>query len=92
MIILSKLADYGVIVATHLAAHPERQATAAAIAAATRLPPATVSTPTPLKPVSLSKQGDDRLVIVWSDGHDTGIFTLENLRALCQCPACRPPS
>ncbi len=39
MIILSKLADYGVIVATHLAAHPDRQATAAAIAAATRLPP-----------------------------------------------------
>ena len=43
MIILSKLADYGVIVATHLAAHPERQATAVAIAAATRLPPATVA-------------------------------------------------
>jgi FeS assembly SUF system regulator len=43
MIILSKLADYGVIVATHLAAHPERQETAAAIAGATRLPPATVA-------------------------------------------------
>jgi FeS assembly SUF system regulator len=42
MIILSKLADYSVIVATHLAAHPERQATAA-VAAATRLPPATVA-------------------------------------------------
>src|SRR4029079_8616393 len=43
MIILSKLADYGVIVATHLAAHPERQETAAAIAGATRLPPAAVA-------------------------------------------------
>jgi FeS assembly SUF system regulator len=43
MIILSKLADYGVIVATHLAADPERQATAAVIAAETRLPPATVA-------------------------------------------------
>ncbi len=43
MIILSKLADYGVIVATHLAAYPDRQATAAAIARATRLPPATVA-------------------------------------------------
>jgi len=43
MIILSKLADYGVIVASHLAADPDRQATAAAIAAATRLPPATVA-------------------------------------------------
>ena len=43
MIILSKLADYGVIVATHLATYPERQATATAIAAATRLPQATVA-------------------------------------------------
>jgi FeS assembly SUF system regulator len=43
MIILSKLADYGVIVATHLAAHPGRQETATAIAAATRLPRATVA-------------------------------------------------
>jgi FeS assembly SUF system regulator len=43
MIILSKLADYGVIVATHLAAHPDRQANAATVAAATRLPQATVA-------------------------------------------------
>jgi FeS assembly SUF system regulator len=43
MIILSKLADYGVIVATHLAADPDRQTTATAIARATRLPPATVA-------------------------------------------------
>ena len=43
MVILSKLADYGVIVATHLAAYPERRANAAAVAAATRLPPATVA-------------------------------------------------
>ena len=26
----------------------------------------------------------------FSDGHDTGLYTLEHLRALCQCPACRP--
>jgi FeS assembly SUF system regulator len=43
MIILSKLADYGVIVATHLAAYPERQVTAGAVAAATQLPRATVA-------------------------------------------------
>jgi FeS assembly SUF system regulator len=43
MIILSKLADYGVIVASHLAADPERQLTAAAVAAETRLPRATVA-------------------------------------------------
>jgi len=33
MIILSKLADYGVIVATHLAAFPDRQVNAATVAA-----------------------------------------------------------
>jgi FeS assembly SUF system regulator len=43
MIILSKLADYGVIVATHLAAFPDHQVTAGAVAAATRLPQATVA-------------------------------------------------
>jgi FeS assembly SUF system regulator len=43
MIILSKLADYGVIVATHLAADPGRQLTAAAVAEETRLPRATAA-------------------------------------------------
>jgi len=43
MIILSKLADYGVIVATHLAARPERQINAPVLAAETRLPQATVA-------------------------------------------------
>jgi FeS assembly SUF system regulator len=43
MIILSKLADYGVIVATHLPLAPERQENAASVAAATRLPLATVA-------------------------------------------------
>jgi FeS assembly SUF system regulator len=43
MIILSKLADYGVIVATYMAADPDRQVTAAGLAAATRLPRATVA-------------------------------------------------
>jgi FeS assembly SUF system regulator len=43
MVILSKLADYGVIIATHLAVAADRQLTAAAIAVDTRLPPATVA-------------------------------------------------
>jgi FeS assembly SUF system regulator len=43
MIILSKLADYGVIVATHLAADPARQLTAAVVAEETRLPRATAA-------------------------------------------------
>lgn len=43
MIILSKLADYGVIVATYLAALPDRQMTAAGLAVEARLPRATVA-------------------------------------------------
>jgi FeS assembly SUF system regulator len=43
MIILSKLADYGVIVATHLAVASGRQMTAATLAVEARLPRATVA-------------------------------------------------
>jgi FeS assembly SUF system regulator len=43
MIILSKLADYGVIIASHLASHPDRQINAAILAEETRLPRATVA-------------------------------------------------
>jgi len=43
MIILSKLADYGVIIASHLAANPQRQITAGVLAEETRLPRATVA-------------------------------------------------
>jgi len=43
MIILSKLADYGVIVACEMAAHPDRQMNATALAESTRLPRATVA-------------------------------------------------
>jgi DUF971 family protein len=43
----------------------------------------------PLKPVALAPVGQYAYKITWSDGHDTGIFTLENLRALCECDHCR---
>jgi FeS assembly SUF system regulator len=43
MIILSKLADYAVIIATHLAVGTERQMTAAALAQEAKLPRATVA-------------------------------------------------
>jgi FeS assembly SUF system regulator len=43
MIILSKLADYGVIIATHLALGSERQMTAATLAQEAKLPRATVA-------------------------------------------------
>src|SRR5260370_25342458 len=43
MIILSKVADYGAIVASYRAADPERQMTAAVLAHETSLPRATVA-------------------------------------------------
>jgi DUF971 family protein len=42
----------------------------------------------PLAPVAMTPVGHYAYKITWNDGHDTGIFTLENLRALCQCPTC----
>ena len=32
--------------------------------------------------------GNYGLGIAWSDGHETGIYTFERLRALCPCEAC----
>jgi DUF971 family protein len=42
----------------------------------------------PLAPVAMTPVGHYAYKITWSDGHDSGIFTLENLRELCQCPEC----
>lgn len=42
----------------------------------------------PLKPIQITVVGHYAYKIVWNDGHDAGIFTLEHLRELCQCPAC----
>ncbi len=42
----------------------------------------------PLKPVTISPIGYYAYRIVWSDGHDSGLFTIGNLRTLCQCAEC----
>ena len=42
----------------------------------------------PLKPVAIEPVGYYAYKIVWSDGHDSGLFTLEHLRQLCQCDEC----
>jgi DUF971 family protein len=44
---------------------------------------------TPLAAVSMPRVGRYGYKIVWSDGHDAGIYTLDSLRALCQCPQCK---
>ncbi len=51
------------------------------------LDPATV--PDDVRPVQLSLVGSYGLKVRWSDGHDTGIYTFERLRAACPCDACR---
>ena len=57
--------------------------------AALRVRPAGLWWVLPLAPVAMTPIGHYAYKITWSDGHDTGIFTLENLRELCQCPECR---
>ncbi len=42
----------------------------------------------PLAPAAMSPVGRYAYKIVWNDGHDTGIYTLDSLRELCQCPEC----
>lgn len=39
---------------------------------------------------AISLVGRYAIQIRWSDGHGTGIFTFERLRADCPCQACRP--
>jgi DUF971 family protein len=38
----------------------------------------------PPRPVAMEPVGYYAYKITWNDGHDTGIYTLENLRELCQ--------
>jgi DUF971 family protein len=42
----------------------------------------------PLRPVRIEPVGYYAYRIVWSDGHDAGLFTLEHLRRLCECEVC----
>jgi DUF971 family protein len=42
----------------------------------------------PLRPLAMAPVGRYAYKITWSDGHDSGIYTLEHLRALCQCAEC----
>lgn len=41
--------------------------------------------PADVRPVKISPVGRYAVQISWTDGHDTGIYTFEHLRALCPC-------
>jgi DUF971 family protein len=43
----------------------------------------------PLAVASMTPVGHYAYKITWSDGHDSGLYTLEHLRALCECPECQ---
>lgn len=44
--------------------------------------------PEDVYPKAIHHVGRYALQFVWSDGHDTGFYTFETLRALCSCPEC----
>lgn len=44
--------------------------------------------PAEVRPLEVLPVGRYGLSIRWSDGHDTGIYTLDRLRGLCACAAC----
>jgi len=46
------------------------------------------SIPADIKPVLIEPVGRYALQIEWSDGHRTGLYTYEQLAALCPCPEC----
>lgn len=50
------------------------------------LDPATV--PPDVRPVSLALVGAYGLRVIWSDGHNTGIYTFDRLHAVCPCDRC----
>ncbi|MGH7703820.1 MAG: DUF971 domain-containing protein [Gemmatimonadales bacterium] len=47
-----------------------------------------MSVPPDVRPASLALVGAYGLRVQWSDGHATGIYTFERLRAMCRCPVC----
>jgi len=48
------------------------------------------SIPAGLERVRVAPVGNYALQFEWSDGHKTGIYAFEYLRALCPCPQCLP--
>ena len=48
----------------------------------------TVAGSDPVLPVALSKEGDDRLIIEWNNGHRS-VYPWAYLRQQCPCAGCR---
>ncbi len=46
--------------------------------------------PQNVHPKKIETVGRYALNFQWSDGHNTGIYTFDHLRGLCECPKCKP--
>ena len=44
--------------------------------------------PDDIQPVAISPVGRYAIHIAWSDGHSSGIYSFEHLRAICPCEEC----
>ena len=42
-----------------------------------------------IRPIEINPVGRYALNIIWNDGHSSGIYTYEHLRAICPCDKCR---
>lgn len=45
--------------------------------------------PADVRPVNIESVGRYALKFDWSDGHNTGIYSFDALRKLCECPQCK---
>ena len=43
-----------------------------------------------IMPKDIEPVGHYALRLIWSDGHDTGLYAFGKLRQLCQCDICQP--
>lgn len=53
------------------------------------LPTLTPLAPSAFQPVAAVLVGNYGLQVTWGDGHDHGIYALDELRSSCGCAACR---
>lgn len=56
----------------------------------TYAPMPTPELPGKYKLVGASQVGSYALALSWADGHQTGIYTWESLRSMCECGTCMP--
>lgn len=55
-----------------------------------KIPPGSI--PDTIRPLNLKSVGLYAIQFSWNDGHDTGLYSHEQLRKLCECPECKGKS